>query len=190
MSCPDGASRLSCWVLSNTVYLSNLSSDLPGLSKLGCVSLIHMKFVYGLKMEWWRLSNTWIFKAFTVGLWMLPKHTYPITTQPLSKRWPKGASCGPLTCCLTLCALRTSPPSSRSISTAGSSSGMCLAMRRRWGWCKTTLGVGISQRLFGISGHSRRDGREMTTLLSIYSIWNPSAFNPYVPMTPEQVLRL
>lgn len=129
LSSLDGASLLSCSVLLNTVCPSNLSGDLLGLLKLGCVSLMDIKLVHGLKMECRQLSNTWVFRAFTVGLCTLPKHTSPITTQPRSSRWAKGASCGPLICCLTLCAHlfqegEVSPP-------LHENSGMCLAIWRR-----------------------------------------------------------
>lgn len=125
-------------------------------------------------------SNTLVLNVLTVRLCTLPRHTSPIPTQPMSRRCAKGSLCGPLTCCLTLCALRTSLPSSRSISASGSSSGMCLAMWGRWGWCSTVLGVGISNWLLKISWHSRSGGRQMTTLPSSGSIWKPSALFPDV----------
>lgn len=99
-------------------------------------------------------SRMVVLNVLTVGLWTLPRHTSPTATHPKSRCWAKGAWWGPLMCSLTLCALKTSRPNSRSISASESSSGMNLAMGHRWGWCRTAFGVGISLLLLWMSWHS------------------------------------
>ena len=92
------------------------------------------------------------------GLCASPRHTSPTTTHPRSSFWANGASCGPFIWLLTLFTLRMSLPSNRSMCASRTRGGISSAMRLRCPWCRAALGVGISERLFGIWLHSRSLG--------------------------------